>query len=212
MDDLQLFGGHWLNYLEAVPLFLLFWQECLKEQHLQRSEIPFYLWRGDPSKGFVAPLCICHSCFLMFKMGPAHSLWEEKKADLLQELCWHAFSKVFREKIMQEISLIPVNVSWNYEVWGHYFGKTFIFNSHLCCSVTFFGSSSVTCLLLKLCWSKYKPELQSCRYCRQKMCIVWSGGIAAKAVFFCAPVLWCLLGGNESCMCYLLKILIPLLG
>lgn len=71
MGDLQLFWGHWLNYLGAVLLFLLCWQECVKEQHLQRSEIPFYLWRGDPSKGLAAPLCICHSCFLMFKMGSA---------------------------------------------------------------------------------------------------------------------------------------------
>lgn len=46
-------------------------RNVLKEQHLQRSEIPFYLWIGHPSEGLVAPLYVGHSCFLVFKMGPA---------------------------------------------------------------------------------------------------------------------------------------------
>jgi len=32
---------------------------------LNRSEIPFYAWRGDPRQGLLAPSCICPSCFLV---------------------------------------------------------------------------------------------------------------------------------------------------
>lgn len=147
---------------------------------------------------------------------PAHGLWEENEVTtwFLQELCWHAFSKEFggdnnagnlphccqcvlklkkseafileKPSYFIHISLAQLN-SLVQAVWHAYFWNSVEVNTDLSYKVA--GIIDKKCALSD-----------------------WSGGVAARAVFFCPPLLWCLVGGTENCMCYSLKILIPFLG